>query len=95
MLEWLHKSFPLKMGFGNPGMYLGAKLHKTRLHNGIWAWAMSPVKYVQEAVRNCEIYLSSNYGGKYRMLTKANNPFNMGCDSELDTSPELDPDEVS
>ena len=47
MLEWLHKSFPLKLGFGKPDMYLGAKLHKTRSHNGVWAWAMSPVKYVQ------------------------------------------------
>ena len=54
MLEWLHKkSFPLKLGFGDPDMYLGVKLHKTRLHNGVWKWAMSPAKYVKEAVRNC------------------------------------------
>ena len=32
--------------FGNPDIYLGAKLCKTRLHNEVWAWAMSPVKYV-------------------------------------------------
>ena len=36
MLEWLCKSFPLKLGFGNPDMDLGANLHKTRLHNGVW-----------------------------------------------------------
>ena len=35
MLEWLHKSFLLKPGFGNPDMYLGAKLQKTRLHHGV------------------------------------------------------------
>ena len=35
MLEWLHKSFLNKPGFGNPDMYLNAKLHKTRLHNGV------------------------------------------------------------
>ena len=35
--EWLHKSFPIQPGFGNPDMYLGAKLCKTRLHNGVWA----------------------------------------------------------
>ena len=29
MQEWLHKSFPLKPGFGNHDMYLGAKLCKT------------------------------------------------------------------
>ena len=75
MLEWLHKSFLLKLGFGKPDMYLGAQLQKTRLHNGVWAWAMSPAKYVQEAVRNDALYLSSNYGGKYKM---AENPFKMG-----------------
>ena len=30
MLEQFHKFFPLKLGFGNPDMYLGAKLCKTR-----------------------------------------------------------------
>ena len=46
MLEQLDKSFPLKLGFGKPDMYLDVKLCKTRLHNGVWGWAMSPVKYV-------------------------------------------------
>ena len=67
MLEWLHKSFPLKPGFGNLDMYLSAKLHKTRLHNGVGAWVISPIKNVQDAVRNCTVHLSSNYGGKSRM----------------------------
>ena len=35
MLDWLHKSFPLKPGFGKPNMYLDVKLCKTRLHNGV------------------------------------------------------------
>ena len=26
VLEWLHESFPLKLGFGNPDMHIGAKL---------------------------------------------------------------------
>ena len=46
VLEQLHKSFSLKLGVGNPDIYLGAKLCKTRLHDGIWAWAISPAKYV-------------------------------------------------
>ena len=37
MLEWLPQSFPLKLGFGNPNIYLSAKLHETRLHDGVWA----------------------------------------------------------
>ena len=84
--EWLHKSFSLKLGFGSQDMYLGVKLHKTRLHNGVWAWAMSPIKYVKEAVRNCAAHLSSNYGSKYRMPKKMENLFKMGYGPELDTS---------
>ena len=61
MLEWLHKSLPLKPGFDNPDIYLGAKLCKTRLHKQVWARAMSPAKYVEEAVRNCMVHLLSNY----------------------------------
>ena len=57
--------------------------------------AMSPNRYVQEAVRNCAVYLSSIYGVQYRMLKKAENPFRMGYDPELDISPELDPDAAS
>ena len=63
MPEWLHKSFLLKPGFGKPDMYLDVKLCKTRLHNGVWACALSPAKYVQEAFRNCTVHLSSNDGG--------------------------------
>ena len=72
-------------------MYLGAKLQKTRLHNGVWAWAMCPIKFVCDAVRNCTVHLAANYGRKYRMTKKAENPFKMGYDPELDTSPELNP----
>ena len=46
MLDWLNKFFPLKPGFGNPDMFVPEKLHKTRLHNEMWTWAMGPAKYV-------------------------------------------------
>ena len=54
-----------------------------------------PVKYVPEVIRNCAVHLSSNDGGKYRMPKKAENPFKMGHDPELDISPELDQIAVS
>ena len=38
------------------------------------------------------LHSSSNYGGRFRLLKKAENPFKMGYDQELDTSPELEPD---
>ena len=58
VLERIHKLFPLKPGFCNPDMYLGANLQKTWSNNGVWAWAMSPTWYVREAVSNCKIHLS-------------------------------------
>ena len=95
MPEWLHKSFPLKPGFGKLDIYLGAKLHKIGLLNGVWAWAVSPIKYLWESVRNIAVCKSFNYGGKYRMSKKEENPFKMGYDPLMDTSPELDPDTAS
>ena len=35
ILEWLHKSFPVKPEFGKPDMDLGTKLCKTSLCNGV------------------------------------------------------------
>ena len=60
-------------GFGNPDMYLKAKLHKTRLHNGVWEWAISPIKYIQEVVRNGAVHLAVNFGGKFMLPKKAEN----------------------
>ena len=56
---------------------------------------MGYANYVHEAVRNCAVHLSTKYDGKYRIPKKAENPFKMGYDPELDTSPELDPDPAS
>ena len=38
---------------------------------------------------------STKYGGKYKMHKKAENPLKMGCDPDLDISPELDPNAAS
>ena len=56
---------------------------------------MSPSKYAQEAVRNCETHLRDNYGGRYKLLANAPNPFTMGYDPELDVSTPLEPDLAS
>jgi hypothetical protein len=42
---------------GDPDIYLGAKLHQTRLKHGVLAWGLSPSKYVAQAVKNCEQHL--------------------------------------
>jgi hypothetical protein len=40
-----------------PIFYLGAKLKKTVLPNGVVDWGMSSIKYVQSAVQNVQYYL--------------------------------------
>ena len=37
-------------------------------------------------------HLAYNYGDRFRIPKKAENPFKMGYVPELDTSPQLDPD---
>ena len=56
--------FKMKSGsIGDPDMYLGAKLRKVTLENGVEAWATSALKYVQEAVSNPGAYLHEHFGG--------------------------------
>ena len=95
VLQQLHQSFSLKPGFGNPDMCLVVKLCKARLHHGVWAWAMSHIKYVWEKVRSCATHLVTNYNIWFKLPKKAENPFKMCHSKELDISPELEPDAVS
>ena len=86
-LDRLGKYFTLKPGsVGPPKLYLGAKMSKVQLPNGVKSWAISTSQYVQEAVKNVEAHLkrkgmvlrkgtNSLLGNKYR--------------PECDASPEL------
>ena len=42
VLQQQYQSFSLKPGNGNSDMYLVTNLHKSTLHNGVWAWVMIP-----------------------------------------------------
>jgi hypothetical protein len=50
---------------GNPDIYLGAKLKMTQLENGIWAWGLSPSKYVAQAVENCAKHLTDKLNNRF------------------------------
>ena len=80
---------------GPPDIYLGAKLKQVQLENGVWCWTLSPSKYVQEAVRNCENHLKENYDGAFTMYKVAPNPFETGYDPDTDVSELLTPDQAS
>jgi hypothetical protein len=58
VLNLIYGYMPLKPSLvGDPGIYLGTKLKMTRLENGIWAWGLSPSKYITQAVKNCAEHL--------------------------------------
>ena len=80
---------------GDSDLYLGAKIRKMKMPNGVYAWGISPSKYVQEAVRNCEDYLKKNYPNGYELIKNAPNPFPMEYEPSMDTSPLLEPDDAS
>jgi hypothetical protein len=83
------------MQLGNPSMYLGAKLKLTQMNNGVWAWGMSPAKYINEAVSNCKMHLILNYNGWNVVPTQTANPFVMGYKPELDKTLDFDPERAS
>jgi hypothetical protein len=76
-------------------LYYSYILIYVQMSNGVYAWGMSPAKYIKEAVSNCEKHLKTNYAGRYAMPTQAANPFVMGYEPEIDETPTLNPDQAS
>jgi len=65
VLNRLDKYFRIKPGsLGDPVIYLGAKLKKMRLPNGVMACTLSPARYVHQSVKNVEEYISQNLGDR-------------------------------
>ena len=96
VLNKLNGCMLLKPGWvGSPDMYLSIKLKCMQLHNGIWAWSMSPSKYFWEAVRICKEYVAKHLSKECRLPKRADNPFEIIFYPELDVSPVLGPGEAS
>jgi hypothetical protein len=92
VLTKIDKYLPLKpTSVGNPDIYLGAQLKETQLPNGIYAWGMSPSKYVNQAVKNCQTYLSEKLNDKYKLPTRADNPIPTTYCPNTDRTEPLDP----
>ena len=76
VLARLNEYLPLKpSSVGDPDIYLGARLAKTKLANGVWEWGLSPSRYVHQAVKNCASHLPDKFDRKYRLPKRADNPF--------------------
>ena len=65
-----------------------------RMNNGVIAWAISPSKYVNEAVNNSEKWVQENMPG-HKHSRRATNPFPTDYDPDLDTTNELDKDQAT
>ena len=88
VLQEIGKYFKLKDGsLGPPKIYLGGKVSKIQLPNGIWAYTFSPTQYVKEAVANVERYLKQMH---YKFSSKLQSiPLQTNYHPELDSTPEL------
>ena len=94
-LKTIHKYFPMKAeSMGDPEYYLGAKVRKYQLPNGVRAWALCPSKYVQEAVQNVKNYAEKAFLN-FQWPKKVTAPFPHGYEPECDISKELKPELAS
>ena len=86
----LWRYFELKEeSIGPPDHYLGGKVGKVQLENGVNAWAFSSSQYVQTAVKNVEAYLDTQDSKCWKMPSKADTPLTTTYRPELDVSREL------
>ena len=86
----LGRYFELKEeSIGPPDHYLGSKVGKVQLENGVNAWAFSSSQYVQTAVKNEEAYLMSEDSKLWKMPNKADTPLTTTYRPELDISSKL------
>lgn len=84
----IDKYFPMKpSSIGPPTIYLGAKVGKTVLNNGVTSYYFSMAQYIKEAIRNVELYLKEK---NLALLKNTTIPISVNYSPEIDQSPELD-----
>ena len=73
--EEIGRYFELKEeSVGHPTLYLGGRVCKVTMENGVEAWAFSASQYIQSAVRNVEEYLKKRGDGRWSLPAKAKTP---------------------
>ena len=72
---------------GPPKLYLGAKVSKIQLPNGVEYYAASTSQYVQEAVNNVERHLTDKV---MRLNRRGTAPLSPGYHPEIYAIPELE-----
>ena len=88
----LRRYFHLKEeSIGPPTVYLGDRVQKVVLENGVWAWSFSSSQYVQSAVKNVEAYVGRPENSYLKIPSKTETPLMTSYRPELDVLPELMP----
>ena len=88
----LGRYFHLKEeSIGPPTIYLGGRVRKVQLENGVWAWSFSLSQYVQSAIKNAEEYVRKPKNSHLKIPSKPETPLKTSYRPELDVSPELTP----
>ena len=89
----IDKYFPMKDGsIGPPDLYLGGKIKKVQLPNGVAAWSLSMSQYVEAAIANVEKELKKRNMG---LPTRTRVPMSNGYDASLDDSEELSDEDAN
>ena len=65
-----------------------------KMSNSVTAWAISPSKYVNEAIINCENWIHENMP-EHKHGGRVTNPFPTDYDPDLDTTNELDEEQTT
>ena len=75
IIDHIGTVYEIKAGSaGPPDSYLGAQIYKHSLPDRRWAWAMSSVKYVKNAIKTVETLLNEDNHGLH-LKTTAHVPF--------------------
>ena len=93
VLQKLNKYFALKSGsIQPPDLYLGAKMRRVVLPNGVKAWAQSSSHYIQTVLKNLEEWLR---GRDMKLPSRAETPLPTSYRPEMDVSPLLDAEDAN
>jgi hypothetical protein len=90
----LSNFFPMKeSSIKPPSTYLGSTISQAILPNGVQCWTMGSSKYIKGVMMNVEKSLKDKF--QLSLPKKATNPFPTNYSAEVDTSPELPPDQAN
>ena len=89
----INKCFPMKPGsLGEPTNYLGGKISKVQISNGVITHALSMSQYVRDAIKNVEQEMKKK---SIALFKRVQSPFTYDYAPELDKSKELTGDDAT